>query len=305
MKKEKESIDVKIILAFAAIYIIWGSTYLAIKIGLEDIPPFLMASMRYFIAGVLMIAIHLIRQGGESKGNLFRNMVLGAFLLTFGQGVIFWAEQYLSSGLTAVFIATLPIWYIVADRRNWKGYFSSKLTLVSIALGLAGIVVLFSGQTITNGQEFGNKTIIASFVAIGSCICWAVGSLYYKYNLSGGPLFYDVGYQLIGGALSCLTISLFLNEGAAFNLGDVTTNAWGALLYLSIAGSIIAFTASYYLLARRPAAVVGTYAYVNPIIAVLLGFFIAGETITARQIIAMGIILLAAYLANKVKLEKV
>lgn len=304
METSSNKTDIKIILAFAAVYIIWGSTYLALKIGLQDIPPFLMASSRYLLAGFLMLAFHFLRKGTTSKTAVRQNMLLGVFMLTLGQGVLFWAAQYLPSGLVAVFIATLPVWYIVVDRRNWKGYFGSKLTLISIALSFVGIILLFNEQAPAGGWKLGNMAILASLVVIGSCLCWAAGSLYYKYNLSGGSVSHDVGFQLVGGGISCLVISLFMHEAAGFQPGEVRASAWGAVCYLAIAGSIIAFTASYYLLARKPAAVVGTYAYVNPIIAVLLGYMILGENINAREIAAMLIILLAAYLANRVKLEQ-
>ena len=228
--------------------------------------------------------------------------MLGAFMLTLGQGLLFWAEQYLSSGLTAVFIATLPVCYILVDRRNWKEYFGSKLTLISITMGLAGILVLFRDQA-TAGQGSSNMAVIASLVVVGSCICWAIGSLYYKNNLSKGSLFCDVGWQLIGGAITCILISFSADNLDSFSFSNMSPKAWGAILYLAIAGSIVAFIASYYLLSVRPAAIVGTYAYVNPIIAVLLGFAIADEKISVSQIIGIVIILVAAYLSNQVKMK--
>jgi len=303
MEKFVKSFDLKIVLAFAAVYIIWGTTYLAIKIGLENMTPFIMAFFRYLVAGVLLLCWCLLKGTIVWDKRVVQNMLLGAFMLTLGQGVLFWAEQYLSSGLTAVFIATLPICYILVDRRNWKGYFQSKLTLASIFIGFFGIFLLFSGQTDLPSQHEANMTLIASFVVIGSCICWAIGSLYYKNNMSAGSLFANVAWQLIGGAITCFFIGLTTGEWAGFRIDETDLKSWSAVFYLSIAGSIIAFTASYYLLANRPAAVVGTYAYVNPIIAVLLGCLLAGEVISVIQIIGIAIILVAAYLANKVKME--
>lgn len=303
MKDWLKTIDLKVLLAFAAVYIIWGTTYLAIKIGLHEMPPFLMAGFRYFISGFILLIICFIKKENIFNKSLFNNMLLGAFMLTLGQGVIFWAEQYLSSGLTAIFIATLPIWYILADKRNWKGYFSSKLTIISILMGTIGILILFKDQMAVHTEHSTDMKIIASAVAVISCFCWAAGSLYYKYNHSGDSLFCNVGWQLIGGGITCFFISLITSEWIGFNFSDVSVKTWSAVFYLAVAGSIIAFTASYYLLSVRPAAVVGTYAYVNPIIAVLLGCLLADEKITVNQIAGIVIILIAAYLSNKVKLK--
>jgi drug/metabolite transporter (DMT)-like permease len=303
MKSLTKAIDLKVILCFAAVYIIGGTTYLAIKIGLEAMPPFIMVSLRYLIAGVVLLMICLLKGEKIFTPTFTRNMVLGAFMLTLGQGVLFWAEQYLSSGLTAVFIATLPISYILIDKRNRTNYFQSKLTLISIALGLVGILVLFKDQASTDNGASAQMKIIASVVVIGSCLCWAAGSLYYKYRIPQGSLFSDVGWQLIGGAIACFIVSLFTDGVTDYHFAEVPLQTWGAVLYLAIAGSIIAFTASYYLLSVRPPAVVGTYAYVNPIIAVLLGWAIANETISVSQVIGIVVILIAAYLSNKVKLK--
>lgn len=298
------STDIRLWLAFAAIYIIWGTTYLAIKIGIEDFPPFLMAAIRYFIAGVLLLVFSLIKKEEIFSVNAIRNMAIGAFIMTFGQAIAFWSEKYISSGLTAVFGSLLPICYIITDRRNWHAYKESKLTMASIALGIVGIVVLFINPSrASEQQETGWITIVASVVTVAACFCWAAGSLYFKYHNVRGSLFENVGWQLIGGMACCFLISLLAGEWRNFNMALVPLKAWMAVLYLAIAGSIVALISLYWLLARRPAALVGTYAYVNPVIAVLLGYLVANEKITVIQIIGMCIILLAAYLANSVKLK--
>jgi drug/metabolite transporter (DMT)-like permease len=296
--------DWRIILAFAAVYIIWGTTYLAIRIGIESMPPFIMASLRYLLAGVLLLLFIKIKGEVVVDKTAINNLLLGGFMLTFGQGTIFWAEKYVPSGLTAVLISTAPIWYIIADKRHWRNYFSSKLTLFSIVLGLAGVWMLFKDQTAVGGQGATRMTIIATIVIIISCFCWVISSLYYKYNHTPGSLFKNVGWQLMGGAVACLLVGAAVGECGQFNFSAVTMRSWGALLYLAIAGSIVAFTAMFWLLQRKPAAIVGTYAYVNPVIAVLLGYLVADEAITISQVIGMVIILIAAYLANTVKFTK-
>ena len=303
MKNWLAKIDIKVFLAFAAIYIIWGTTYLAVRISIETVPPFIMASTRYLIAGILLLVFRQIKGEAIFSKSVISNMVLGGFMLTAGQGIIFWAEKYISSGLAAVFTSTLPICYILIDKKQWKHHFTSKLTLLSLALGIIGIVVLFKDRPGTSNVNSAHMTIIASVVSLFSCMCWAAGSLYYKYQDWEGSLYANVGWQLIGGTIACLLTSMFTGELNDFSLAAVSTVSWLALWYLAIAGSIIAFTASYWLLARRPAPIVGTYAYVNPVIAVILGYFAMSEVITTTQVIGMVIILVAAYLANRVKFE--
>jgi drug/metabolite transporter (DMT)-like permease len=303
MDKRSGSGNVKVLLAFAAVYIIWGTTYLAIKIGVGQMPPFIMASMRYLIAGGLLLGFCVVKRERLFSDNTVMQLLIGAFMLTLGQGILFWAEEYISSGLTAVFIATLPVWYILIDGRNRAMYFRSKLTLISIALGLIGIVTLFSGQTGGGGEESGTMRVVACAVVLCSCFCWATASLYYKNHRGPSGLLVDVGWQLAGGTVACFVVSLFTGEWTHFSFGAVSAAGWGAVFYLAIAGSIVAFSASLYLLTVRPPAVVGTYAYVNPIIAVLIGV-VAGEVVTVTQVVGVVIILVAAYLANRVKIGK-
>jgi drug/metabolite transporter (DMT)-like permease len=295
--------DIRLWMAFAAIYIIWGTTYLAIKIGIEDIPPFLMASIRYFIAAILLLGYCLIRGESIFTKNAICNIILGSFIMSFGQASAFWAEKYISSGLTAVFGSLLPVCYIIADTRNWRNYKESKLTFASIGLGLLGIVILFIHPSENPGNQTGSMAFLASVVTVIGCFCWAAGSLYFKYHGTTGSLYKSIGWELVGGMICCFIIAILFGEWKSFHFATVSLSAWAALLYLSIAGSIVALVALYWLLARRPAATVGTYAYVNPVIAVLLGYFIANEKISLLQSLGMAIILIAAYVANQVKFK--
>ena len=299
--KKKLDSRIQVLLAFAAIYIIWGTTYLAIKIGIREFPSFIMASIRYCLAGSILLGYCLLKKEKMFSHNILRNIVLGSFVMTFGQAIAFWSEKYISSGLTAVFNSILPICYILTDKRNWSFYKKSKLTLLSIGMGLVGIVILFIHPSGAEVHNTGIWSLIASIVAVASCFCWAIGSLYYKYHFKTGSLFGNLGWQLIGGMLSCAIIALIFGEWKIFHIQSITLTAWASVVYLAIAGSIVALFALYWLLARRPAALVGTYAYVNPVIAVLLGFFIAGERISLLQILGMVLIIAAAYIANLVK----
>jgi drug/metabolite transporter (DMT)-like permease len=290
-------------LSFAAIYIIWGTTYLAIKIGIEDIPPFILATIRYFIAGVVLLLICKAKGENIFSRGVGYNLLLGSFIMSFGQATAFWSEKYISSGLTAVFGALLPICYIITDKRHWHNYRGSKLALVSIGLGLVGIMILFISPSEASEVHTGMLSFIASFVTVAGCFCWAAGSLYYKYHPKTGSLLENVGWQLIGGMISCGIIVLITGEWRGFDMHLVSAKAWISVVYLAFAGSIVALIALYWLLARRPAAIVGTYAYVNPVIAVLLGYLIANEKIKLIQVLGMLLILIAAYMANQVKFK--
>lgn len=264
-----------------------------------------MAAIRYFLAGTLLLSYCLVKGEIVFSKNAISNIVVGAFIMTFGQATAFWAEKFISSGLTAVFGSLLPVCYVIADTKQWKRYKASKLTLFSISLGTAGVIILFINPSGTSSEEhIGLMTVLASGVAVVSCFCWAAGSLYFKYHNKAGSLYENVGWQLTGGMICCLLISSLTGEWHNFYFATVTIRSWLAVIYLAIAGSIIALISLYWLLKRRPAAVVGTYAYINPVIAVILGYLIANEKITFIQIAGMFIILMAAYIANRVKFEK-
>jgi drug/metabolite transporter (DMT)-like permease len=303
MEKTTIPTRLKVIPAFAAVYIIWGTTYLAIKIGIKEIPPFLMASFRYLAASVVLLVICLIKKIKPFEGNVFPNIVLGMLMLTLGQGILFWAELHLSSGLTAVLVSTLPICYILVDKKNWRSYFQSRLTIFGILLGLAGVILLFMDELTGDHPGTDHLSIIAALTVLISCISWAAGSIYYKNHSEPTRLLPDVAWQLLGGSIACLAVSMITGDNNGFVMENISAKAWGAVLYLAIPGSVIAFTCSYYLLSVRPPAVVGTYAYVNPIIAVILGVLVAGEKISLVQVGGIAIILLAAYLSNRVKLN--
>jgi drug/metabolite transporter (DMT)-like permease len=232
MNNWQKKIDGKVLLAFAAVYLIWGTTYMAIKIGLEHMPPFIMAGFRYLIAGCLLLGFCFAKGKTIASKEVLRQMLLGAFMLTLGQGLLFWAELYISSGLTAVFIATLPVWYMLLDGKNRKKYFRSRLTLFSILLGLVGILILFKDQVGLADQHSATMKVIASAVVIGSCLCWAAASLYYTNHRVDGSLLCDVAWQLVGGTIACFCVSLVKAEWVAFSLGAVPAITWSAVLYL-------------------------------------------------------------------------
>lgn len=289
-----------VLLSFAAIYLIWGTTYLAIAIGLSGFPPFLMAFTRFIIAGVVLLGYVLTK--GENippTRIIIHNTIVGTVVLVGGQGLLFWAEQYISSGYASVLIATMPIWFVVFDKSHWKIYFTNKFILLGIALGFIGILILFKDKLDEPiATEDIQLQIIASLAVILGAIFWAVGTLYYRSKPSRGSMASNLSWQLIGGSLVCLLFSLLLEETTSFQIKQVSLEAWLAVLYLALAGSVIAFMAYTWLMQKMPSAIVGTYAYINPIIAVVAGIFIAGESLSPNQIGGMMVILASAVLVN-------
>ena len=289
-----------ILIAFAATYIIWGTTYLAILISIETLPPFLMAAIRFLVAGVVMLIVAALRGENIWIPGMFKNMLLGIVILTGGQGLLAWAELYIPSGYAAIVVSSLPLWYVLLDRKNWNTYFKNKLILTGLILGFFGILLLFK-KYIGASAGTGVLQLLGLLAVLGACVCWVSGTLYYKNNVNQSSMFLNLGWQLIGGFLSSLLIGFLSGELTGFSFAAVSMHSWLATLYLAVAGSLVAFIAFSWLMTVKPAAVVGTYAYVNPVIAVLLGWLVANERITALQIAGMFIILLSAFLVNSPK----
>ena len=298
MRKIAISSQWLIILAFAVIYLIWGTTYVTILIGLEDFPPFLMATFRFAIAGVLLVGWCLLK--GEhfpSMRTIGQNFLIGVVMLAGGQGILFWSEQYIASGYAAILVATIPIWFVIIDKSQWHTYFSNKYIIGGLFIGFLGILLLFKEQ-IGGSVYADNMGLIATVAVLFGCICWVSGSLYYRYHPTPGSIFSNLGWQIIGGGIFCAGISWTAGEWQDFSLSAVGWEAWSAVLYLAVVSSIIAFVAYYWLLHQMPAAIVGTYAYVNPVVAVLLGWVIADEMLSIYQISGMMVILGSALLIN-------
>lgn len=292
-----------VILAYVATYILWGTTYFAVLVGLQTLPPFIMAAVRFLMSAIVLLLI--VGAKGEKLliPGAFTNMVMGVVILTGGQGLLFWSEQYIASGTAAILVSALPLWYVLLDVGNRKAYFSNKIIMTGLVLGFLGILLLFKKYIGVSAEN--TLWQIYGFIAvIAGCICWAAGTLYYKNHTKQGSLFLNLEWQLIGGAVSSVIVAGFTREFNNFSFQHVSVNSWLATAYLAVAGTLIAFVAFNWLLTVRPAAVVGTYAYVNPVIAVILGWLFANEEISALQVIGMVIILFSAFLVNSPKYKK-
>lgn len=295
---EKEPRKALIVAAFAAIYLVWGSTYIAIVFAIKSIPPLLLVGFRYITAGLLLFVFCRLR--GQSLPNFasIRKLSVSATLMLFiGTGTVAWVEQYIDSGLAAIIVATVPLWFVLLDRRQWKYNFSNTWILVGLIVGFIGVLTLFA-----DGDTFnlsGGKMKLISFIMllVGS-ISWAIGSLYLKYKHIEASAGMKSAIQMIAAGLVSLLAGTILGEPAEANWAAVSWSSIAAMCYLILVGSLVAYMAYVWLLGVRPPSIVGTYAYVNPVVAVYLGWILMGEPITSQRIIALLIILAGVILVT-------
>jgi len=287
-----------ILAAFAAIYLIWGSTYVAILISLQSIPPFLLIGMRFFIAGAVLLAWQLIRGERAARTAVLQHGCAGILMLFGGTGAVVWVEQYISSGLAAIIVASMPFWFVLLDYKQWSFNFSNGLILSGVLVGFAGVIYLFGAGDAGFSAGLSDQ-LFAMLVLLAGCVAWASGSLYLKYRASVGMSSgLGAGIQMFAAGLCSLLVSLQQGELTGFAPAAVSTESWAGLFYLITFGSLIGYLSYVWLLRQRPAVQVGTYAYVNPVVAVLLGWLIASEPFAWQQLAALGVILSGVLLIN-------
>ncbi len=280
----------QVALALGALYVVWGSTYLAIRVAVGTIPPFTQGSIRFLIAGTLLFVVTSRGHTGEPRPGRreWRDAtIIGGFLLVGGNGLVALGETTVASGIAALLIATLPVWVAILGRLFFDLRLS-RSTLVGIGLGFAGVGVLVLPTGGTAPVDLGGALIL-----LGSPILWAIGSLYSgRAHLPARPLV-GVAMQMLCGGVLLAAVALVTGEIGRFHPAAVTTESIAALAYLVAVGSLIGFTAYAWLLRVAPLPLVATYAYVNPIVAVALGSLILGESVTPRTL-AAGVIIIVA-----------
>jgi drug/metabolite transporter (DMT)-like permease len=281
----------KTVLAFAIIYLVWGSTFLAIRIGVQEVPPLLLAGMRFFAAGIVLYG--WMRATGTASPNRREwasLTLLAALIFLVDYGLVFWAEQRVPSGITAVMLATIPLFTALLEILILR---TQKLTLrlgCALAIGLAGVAVLVSRSV-----SFGDAPIEKSgaIALVVGAISWSLATvLNRKLKLPESKVISSGAQMLVGGILLLLAAAIF-GEFNNFHWQAVSSGAWLALAYLTVAGSIIAFTAYVWLIHHESPTKVGTYAYVNPVVAVVLGYFLGGEGLGARTVLGTFLVLVS------------
>ncbi|MHB1338348.1 MAG: EamA family transporter [Bellilinea sp.] len=275
-----------------SIYIVWGSTYLAIRFAVDTIPPFLMAGIRNLTAGVILYTFMRLKgTPAPTRLNWRSAAIIGLLLLTGGNGLVSWAEKTVPSAITALLVGAVPLWMILIDwvsgryrdpekRPNW-------LAFVGVFTGFAGIALLVGPDEIGNTQV----DLIGAGALLLGALLWAGGSLYSREAVLPKSPLLGTGMEMITGGLGLFVVSLLAGEWGQFDLAAVSAKSLYGMLYLILFGSLVGFASYTWLLRAAPTTLVSTYAYVNPVVAIFLGVLFAGEVISGRMLLAAVIIL--------------
>ena len=291
---EQRATRAQIIAAFASIYVIWGSTYLAIRYAIETIPPFLMGGARFLVSGALLYIWARYRGAPRPTRLHWRNAIIaGAFLLLGGNGAVIWAEQFVPSGLTALLVSILPFWLVIIEWVRPPRRRPSGAVLAGLVLGFIGIIVLI-GPGNVGGQ--GDIRPLGALVLILGSLAWAIGSFWSRDAKLPDSGLLTTGMEMLGGGVLLLIVGVLSGETSHLDIHHVSRASAIGLAYLVTFGSLLGFTSYIWLLDKVSPARLGTYAYVNPIVAVLLGWAIAGETLSARTAVAAVIVICAVAL---------
>jgi len=283
----------KVILAFLVVYSVWGSTYLAIRVGVRDLPPALFAGVRFVVAGLLILLFARLRGRPipTNPAHIWPLAVVGFLLLVTGNGFVVYAEQYIDSGLAALIVATVPFLMVGMEALNPKGERIGRRALAGLLVGFAGLVLLVSPK-LAAGTSQDARGVVALLLA---CLSWTIGSLYSKRRGVPVPALVATGIEMLVGGAVLVAIGIAAGDPARARW---TQDAVLALAYLTVFGAALGFTAYIWLLDHVPSSRVSTYAYVNPVIALVLGWALLGEVLTPRILVSAGVILLGVVLVS-------
>jgi len=283
-----------VLLSFASVYVLWGSTYFAIRIGVESIPPYLMAGIRHLVVGLLFYPVMRLTTREKPTLAQWRTaFIVGCLLLGVGNGTVSWAEQTVPSGIAALLVATVSLWMVLVDWLRPGGVRPAPRVMTGFLLGFAGMALLIGPKHLGNSERIDP---IGAFALIGASLAWASGSIFSRHHpLPRSPLLSMAMQALSGGVMLCL-FAVLSGETRGFRFAQVTTRSWLGVLYLIVFGSALGFSAYVYILKHSTAAHVATYAFVNPVVALFLGWFFAAESLSLRTLLASAVILTAVIL---------
>lgn len=279
------------------LYVVWGSTYLGIAVAVETIPPFAMAAVRFVLAGVILLAWSVAREGRAfvppTRREWLDSAIVGALLLGGGMGMVAWGEQTIPSGIAALLIGLMPVWVTVLGR-VFLGQRVPRLAGLGIVIGFAGVAILAGPTALGETGALDPAGLVALMI---SPLAWSVGSLFasHRARLPGRPLV-ATGAQMLTGGLVLTAMAILSGEGVRMDPGTFSPESIWALGYLTVVGSLIAFTAYGWLLRVAPLPLIATYAYVNPVVAVILGALVLREPVEPRTLVAGGVIVAAVAL---------
>ena len=281
-------------LAFAAVYILWGSTFLGIRIAIESFPPLAMAAIRHSLVGLILYPILRIKTGiRPTGGNWWTAAVTGVSLLCIGNGGLSWAEQKVPSGIAALLVATLSLWLVILDWLRPRGTRPGPRVFAGLILGFLGLALLVGPANLGGSRRI---DLVGTGVLLIGAFIWAGASLYSKQRAMPASPLLVVAMQSLAGAAALWIAAIVSGEVRELHFAAISGRSWMALIYLVVLGSGIGFTAYLYILEKSTPSKVATYAFVNPVVALFLGWMIVGETITTRTAIAAAVILTAVIL---------
>lgn len=295
-----------IVFAFLAVYIIWGTTYLAIRYGLLGMKPFVLTTLRYGLAAIILFAWCGARKLKlPNKQNTKVLIISGLLMLVGGTGLVVTGEQYINSGAAATIIATEPLLFLLLDQKNYRAY--SPAIFIGMLLGFTGIYIFshFASQG-PDDLSIGAANIVkGTALILVSALFWVLGTLYLSRlkDNDAAPMA-NAAWQHVAGAVGCLVIGLVRGDWAGFHPSQVPGAAWAGLAWLLIMGTLVAFLAFMFLVRVQPPAIVSTHTYVNPIVAVIAGWLFAGESIGGPQLLALGMVLLGVLLVQTPKMKR-
>ena len=289
----------KIWAALLTVYIVWGSTYLGIRFAVETIPPFMQAGFRFFISGLLLFAWR--RFAGDpapTRRQWISAFVVGSLLLLGGNGLISLAETTIPSGITALIVATIPMFMVLVEALRPGGIRPTPLQVIGLLIGFSGVALLIGPAEFGGVREF---SLISGFITLFAAVLWSLGSIYSRNaDLPQSTLLFT-GMEMLMGSLGLIIVSLVKGEFVNFQIAAVSTRSLLGLIYLISIGSLLGFTSYAWLLRNAPISLISTYAYVNPIVAVFLGNIFAKEVVSSRIVIAALIIVGSVLLVNLAK----
>jgi len=315
-----------VVVAFAIVYIVWGSTYFFIQMSVAHIPPMMVGVLRFLLSGTIMLLWCLFTKEKLFSWAVMRPAIVsGLLLLGLGNGALIWSEQYIPSSLAAILLAAGPVWFVLLDKGKWQENFRSRSTIFGLVVGFAGVLLLFAEQLKGGIVDAGGASrvsgvrgvvervggagavagagrhmeMVALVVLVLGSISWASGSLYSKYrSVSGSSNAVNAGWQMFAAGVAFIPASLISGEWAQFHPAEVPMSSWMGVVYLVTMGSLVGYSAFVWLLQVRPATQVSTHAYVNPVVAVILGVFFAGERMSSLQLTGLAVILISVLLIN-------
>jgi drug/metabolite transporter (DMT)-like permease len=293
----KASPGIRVWAALLAVYIVWGSTYLAIRFAVESMPPFLMAGVRFLLAGAILFIWRRLAGDPWPQACHWRSAaVVGMFLLLGGNGGVVWAEQRVASGIAALLVGAVPLWMVGIDALRPQGARPRWATLLGVLIGLAGIALLVGPSDLSGGGL--SVDLLGVLALLLATLLWAVGSLYSRAAPLPASALLGASMEMLAGGAGLLILGTLTGEWGRLDLASITPRAGWGLAYLIVFGSLVGFAAYTWLLRNAPTPLVSTYAYVNPLVAIVLGNLLGQEALSPRLFLAAAIIISAVFLIN-------